>query len=645
MSSQPFPLEFILAQLGAVLVALAALFGFPARARVKQALFVAMVALIGGATIVAASSSAPAAFDGGVRVLHVAALIGALATAWPRPSVVTLVAVAGNVFLFSLARWIHPFVPALLAVHLAFAGLLIGLDRIADSPRESTASSALAVPLRSYARDDAVLFGVATLLCALVAAFVLERFTLSGDEWANTYQADLFAHLRLYGAPRACAGVFRNFWVFNVDGRMFAQYTPGWPLVMAPFQIFGAAWLAGSFAFGATVVGIARLARRAAIAGAFGFDDVTARGVRIAGLLAAIAAIASPALILNGASRYPHTIICACFAWATESACAATEPNGSPRARRRAGAMLGFSVALALSVRPADGATIGLGVAAYATYALARRRFRLDALVATLLAFGAWATITLVILRVQLGVWFKTGYDASDIPLRMSLPPLADLAYAFKIDKGTWWWWPCSPALATLGLLGLRGAGRRIGAMLGIGSIAMIAFYMLVEYGRDAGDSGYSPRYTLPLVVPMAVGVGLVLAPLWQRARVASMRLTHALPALAAALAIVVTAGWIAKRTYPDMYNCLHAKCATRRAIAHAGLHRAVVVVGNTNNLATHAWDLTQNLPSEPDPDVLIVTDWQVGDDMECARRTYGDRAWYGASGWDEVELRPIPAP
>ena len=643
MSTPPFPLDFILAQLGAVLVALAALAGFPARGRAKQALFVTMVALIGLATIAAASPSAPASFDGGRRLLQTSALIGMLATAWPRPTVTTVVALAGNLVLLYLARWIHPFVPALLAVHLIFAGLLIGLDRIADARRDRGTVASLTGAPPSFARDDLAVFGVATLICAVVAAYVLQRYTLSGDEWANTYQADLFAHVRLYGTPRACARVFRNYWVFNVDGRMFAQYTPGWPLVMAPFQIFGAAWLAGSFAFGATAVGIARLGRRAAIAGVLGVEAVTVRSVRVTGILAAFAAIASPALVLNGASRYPHTIVCACFAWAAEAACAATDANATPRARRLAGAMLGFSVALAFSVRPTDGATIGAGVAAYAIYALARGRFPRGALAATLIAFGVWAMITLVILRVQLGVWLKTGYEASDEPLRLSLPPLADLAYAFKIDKGTWWWWPCSPGLAMLGLLGLRGAARKIGVMLGISSIALIAFYMTVEYGRDAGDSGYSPRYYLPLVVPMAIGVGLVLASLYVRARLAATHRTRALPAIAASIAIVASAGWIAVRTYPEMYRCLHAKCATRRAIARAGLHRAVVVVG-AGDLAAGVWDLTQNLPTDPDPDVLIVTDWRAGDDMECARRTYGDRAWYGASGWEEVELRPIPA-
>ena len=56
-----------------------------------------------------------------------------------------------------------------------------------------------------------------------------------------------------------------------------------------------------------------------------------------------------------------------------------------------------------------------LGVAVYFAYALARRRVVWRSLVGAAIAFALLLGLTLVILRLQLGKWFTTGYSLAPI--------------------------------------------------------------------------------------------------------------------------------------------------------------------------------------------------------------------------------------
>jgi hypothetical protein len=498
-------------------------------------------------------------------------------------------------------------------------------------------------PRRSWALDDVVVFALAVGLSAWVCDRVLERYTVSGDEWADVYQADLFAHLRSYGALRACPDVFKNWWVFEKSGRTFAQYTPGWPLFMAPFERAGVVWISGPVAFGGLAVGIARLARRVAASGLVGARATTPRLVRLAGIFAALAVAASPSALLNGASLYPHTLVCACFAWTVEARFAVSD---APRRRGRVawGLVLGTASALMLATRPLDGVAIGVGVGAAAIGG--RRDVPRAALLAALGAFSAWSALTLVILRQQLGVWFQSAYVLAPIQMHFSAPRLADLPFAVPFDRASPYWWPCAFPIVPLGISFARGRGRRVAWALTMGAVVLVVAYALLEAGRDGAESGYGSRFHLPLVVPMAVAFGVVLAWLVERVLDTARRgarldsLIDALAALIVVLTAIEGALVIAPTIYPAWHATLHRDHALRRAIAESGIHHAVVVVHQAD-LAQEVWDLTQNLPTEPDPDTLVLTDWHAEDDFTCARRTYADRQWFIARGHEKVVLSP----
>jgi hypothetical protein len=640
MDRPPFLDCFLPADAGISLSMLAVVWAANLQPRVKAHLLVVATVLTGLAPIFAGfviGVGLEVDADRATTALRVAATIATMATAFPSPSRRTWAALAGQIVMELLCHHIHDFIPALTILQLTWIAVVLGLELRASSHAPAVESE----PGRAFLIDDAILFAVSFAAAALVADRVLERYTLSGDEWANTYQADVFAHFAPSGSPRACEGVFKNWWVFEKGGRMFSQYTPGWPLVMAPFQRAGAVWLAGPFAFGATSVGVARLARRIARQGLCGLETVPERTVRLAGAFAALAASAGPSALLNGASRYPHTLICACFAWAVESLFVLRDAKGRGRGVAP-GASFGLLAVLLVATRPLDGGAIVLGVALVAAFLFVRRALPTPGVLAAVLASAALGGFVLWILRLQLGHWFATAYELSPVPFALSPPPLKDLAFAFRVDKGTGYWWPCSVPFIATGLLLSLGRARAVAWAVALGGIVHTVAYAFVALGRHGEDSGYGPRFHLPLVVPMAVGSGLALAWLLERViQLPERRYRNAGCAALAAASWIAGALAIAPAIYPEWKDCLHRFHAVARAIKEGDLHHAVVVVG-PKELAQQAWDLTQNLPSNQDPDTLIITDIGAGEDFQCARRTYSDRAWFVAGGQPDVVLTPF---
>jgi len=107
------------------------------------------------------------------------------------------------------------------AVHLGWFDALYGIyDRLARHAelRRSPGGRrgeppAEGAPRRSYLAHDLVTFAIATTVGALVSSGILYRFSNSDDEWANTCQADLFAHFKAYGTPPPCPGAFQHYWI------------------------------------------------------------------------------------------------------------------------------------------------------------------------------------------------------------------------------------------------------------------------------------------------------------------------------------------------------------------------------------------------------------------------------------------------
>jgi hypothetical protein len=527
--------------------------------------------------------------------------------------------------------------------HLFLSGLLLG----ADALRSRWGREGALAPPRSYAWHDAALFAVTVVGAALVASHVFGRMTPNGDEIANSFQADVFAHGRAYAPVPPCAAMFENYWVFRHAERVFAQYTPGWPLFMAPFQRFGVIWLAGPVMAGVLAVGVAHLSRR--LANGLGrTPEESGRIVAVAGVLGAALAMLGASMLMNGASRFPHTMVCACLAWGLEGLCViAAGGAASRRADIAYGALFGATAALIVGTRPADGMLLGTGIALYLVGAIRKRRISSTALLSAAVACALLGGLALVILRLQLGTWFKTGYAIAalyrpEAVLSFAFPGPKHLKHAIPLATGSYCWWPAAPAIGVVGLLmGLGGRERRLSVMLLVSGFTLHTFYFFVKFGR-LGDNGLGPRYLLPLVVPMAVGGAAALAPLlasWREPSPTSTPLGAATRALLVVLAAGVGTLVIAPLVYPVAREEYARGTAPLRAAARLGLKHAIVVLedGRVNGVPAN---LAQNEPMAEDPATLFLIRRNDADEA-CARAHFPGRDWYRA-GKDET-LTPYP--
>ncbi|HEY0466734.1 MAG TPA: hypothetical protein VGC79_21150, partial [Polyangiaceae bacterium] len=498
---------------------------------------------------------------------------------------------------------------------------------------------------RSFLLQEVILFVLTVGLAFLVTNLAFGRMVYNGDEIANTYQADVYGHLRAYGDIPPCASMFENYWVFRHQGRAFSQYTPGWPLFMAPFSRLGVIYLAGPVMAGIAAIGIGRLSRRLA-ADLGSTPENSRRIVAIASVLGPVSALLGPSMLLNGASRFSHTMVCACFAWAIESLCVVSEPNNSRARAWLSGLGLGSAAALLLATRPADGGTLGVGIFAYFAWAVFRRRLAWQGFAGTALGFAVFGGLTAVILRLQLGEWFQTAYKLAptihgEAKLILNWPQPNEVRFGVPLATGSYCWWPAAPALGIAGLIrALGGRERRVAFMLLVGGSALLGFYYFVQFGRWI-DDGLGPRYHLPLVVAMAAGGAALLAPLFARIPFGKL----AAPgvwfwSLLSSLSVVAAMIYGVVRIAPLIYTVAERdytySTAPFRGAKKMGLKNAIVIIVNGKTTETED-NMAQNMPMDPNPEVLWLIRHNKADDA-CARKHFPDRTWYRA-GMDETLL------
>jgi hypothetical protein len=561
-----------------------------------------------------------------------------LALLWSKPRSLGALAAVGQYCLMLLASWVTGSDGELMFACLAWYGTLLGAHALRATPGHVAAARP---PRLSYPVQDTVLFLLSVALASLVTAKAYDFLIYNGDEVAYTFQANVYAHLRASAPIPPCASMFENYWVFRHLGHAFSQYTPGWPLFMAPFDRMHLVWLAGPVMGGILAVGIARLARRLA-AGLGGTYDESERIVAVAGPLGAMLSMLGPSLLLNAASRFSHTMVAACFAWAVESAAEVATPRLPRRRAALFGLLLGSATALGLATRPADGGFLGVGIFIYFVQALLRRRIQLGAFLGTCAGFAFFAGLTAIILRLQLGTWFATGYKLAPIirpeaRLVLAFPRPSDLKYGVPLATGSYCWWPVAPALAAVGLVrALGGRSRGVSFMLAVSSLCLVAFYSFVEFGRGT-DDGLGPRYVMPILVAQGAGTGACLAPLVARlldvlrsfelARLrAFRRFGPALVAFASAAYGVVR---IAPRTYPVAAAEYHDSTGPLRAARDHHLKNAILFI-HPEDAVQGWWNLNQNPPLDTHPDVLHLARLKPEDD-QCARRHFPGRKWYRA--------------
>jgi hypothetical protein len=401
-------------------------------------------------------------------------------------------------------------------------GSLLGVHQLIVEIKRDRQGARAPAPFHPnrFVGQDLFLGALSVVLASVVSTFVLLRSCDSADEWSYAWQAAVFANLHAWSKTSPCFSAFQMYWVFTSEGRSFSQYTPGWPLFMAPFAAVGEVWLAGRPS--AWVSWSAEWPRRAAAGASAGNREVVA----VAGPIAALVTMAANTVLLNGGSHFSHVFVRACFAWAVESLVAIVTPRPERQETELVawGVVLGLSSSWLLTTRPGDGGMLGIGLFLAFVIALVCRRLAWKALAGATAAFLLWGGLTLVILHAQLGRWFVTGYS-----LTSDFHPWAKFALSLPKPNELHGAYPSPPGRTAGGRSrrrsALAGSSRRfargsraLSFTLVVGTMALLAFYSLSEFGRG-WDFGYGPRFELPVIVAMAVGTAVMLGPLFAAAR------------------------------------------------------------------------------------------------------------------------------
>ncbi|HEY1691222.1 MAG TPA: hypothetical protein VGG39_03630 [Polyangiaceae bacterium] len=587
-----------------------------------------------------------------LHLLAGAALLGTAACVLARRPVVAILALFGQIPLWMVAHFVKESDGEVAGLTLAWLGLLAGL--LLRSPRPRTSEGPRAPRDDAYATHDTIVFFASTALAALVCVVVMHRQDGAADEWGYTYQAAVFAKGHLYAAAPRCETYLEHMYVFESTGKLFSQYTPGWPLFITPFVWIHAVWLSGPVSLGIFAAGMARLGRSATRA--FGRDDEPApeRVVRAAGTWAAALATIGPMVLVNGASRYPHVFVCGMFAWTLEAVLVIASPGLSRRNQIEWGALLGTVAVFDVAARPADGAFVSAGAALVLLYFCARRQVGWRAFVAAAAATAFWSLIMLVILRAQLGKWFVTGYslNASLHPwnvVKYAKPTPSQWKYGLPLATSAYCWWPCSASLGLAGLALLRGKARSLWFAFALGCLPYVAYMEYLDLGQRGYDWGWGPRYLMVLIVPFALGAAVALAPLTVAAfeRRASGRSALARGGPFALAVFAVVSGWvrIVPLVWPTAADQTRRHSALARAAKAAGIHDAVVIAAPGTE-GFQDIDLPTNLPLDlyPDQDVILASDRQQPHEAAtCLRAEFPDRKIYVASGVGEVRILPSP--
>jgi hypothetical protein len=96
---------------------------------------------------------------------------------------------------------------------------------------------------------------VSLVAILLINARVIHSIPHIGDEAAYWFQAKVFATFHLYLAPHALKDNFPVPWVITPEGKWYAVFPFGWPLLLSPFMVLGVPQAANmAFSFGILAV-------------------------------------------------------------------------------------------------------------------------------------------------------------------------------------------------------------------------------------------------------------------------------------------------------------------------------------------------------------------------------------------------------
>jgi hypothetical protein len=368
-------------------------------------------------------------------------------------------------------------------------------------------NDALDQVVRLWARHPragaASLATISFVLYAISAKCVFDGRPLLVDEIAQLFQARIFASGRIAGQLDAVPELFSALHLVERHGRVFSQFPPGGPAVLAVGVVLGAAWIAVPLCGALAVWCFATFARR-----------VEAERPGVA-LLASLLFAFAPYMVFMSGSQMNHVpaLLGVCAALL---ALERTTTVGSRSRRRQSLHALacGLALGVAATIRPVDAVAFALPVAAWLGWRAIRDRREL----APLLASGVGVAIPVIVM-----LWFNTettgapllfGYEAlwgTSHGLGFHAPPWGEAhtparglelvnLYFLRLQTNLFET-PTPSLVAAIMALSLVPALRRCDGVLLAGSATLIALYF--AYWHDGNYLG--PRFYTCLLPALAL--------------------------------------------------------------------------------------------------------------------------------------------
>jgi hypothetical protein len=350
--------------------------------------------------------------------------------------------------------------------------------------------------------------GNALLACAALALYVCSAwYVFSGrpllvDEVLQLFQARLFASGRIAGTVDSAQELFSALFQVQHDGRVFSQFPPGGPAVLALGVLVGATWLVMPVCGALSVWCFAALVRRL---------EPDRPGVS---LLASLLFAFAPYMLFMSGSQMNHVPTLLGTVVALLALERATAPEVDTATRTRWALACGAGLGFAATVRPLDAAAFAVPIALWLVWRAVRDRREIAPLLASgvgvavpvgLMLWFNWRTTGSPLLFGYQALWGKShdiGFHAAPwgavhTPARglelVSLYFLRLQTYLFET--------PVPSLVAALVALVLATRMRRLDRVLLAGSALLVVSYF--AYWHDGFYLG--PRFFVCLLPVLAL--------------------------------------------------------------------------------------------------------------------------------------------
>ena len=412
-------------------------------------------------------------------------------------------------------------------------------------------------------------------LYVLSARWVFDGRPLLVDEVAQLFQARVFASGRIAGVLDPVPELFSALHLVERDGRVFSQFPPGGPAVLAVGLLLGAAWIAVPLCGALAVWCFSAFARAV---------EPDRPGIS---LLASLLFAFAPYMVFMSGSQMNHvpTLLGICVALFALERATATDRRPM-RHRARYALVCGLGLGFAATIRPVDAVAFALAIAASLAWRAARDRREIAPLlssgvgvaipVAFMLWFNAQTTGAPLLFGYE-ALWGKgheLGFHAAPWGVAHTPARGLELVSLYFLRLQTYLFETPIPSLAAaIVALLLVPSLRRLDGVLFAGSALLVILYF--AYWHDGFYLG--PRFFVCLLPVLALWSARVF-PEWRArwGRGASYRTMTAAVAASVCIALLVT---VPLRAQEYRNGLRTMRWDVEAAARRAGVRNAIVFV------------------------------------------------------------------